>query len=441
MKKKVKSNQVIDTKIQSRNKVTTLRTGKSISSYKFEIAISNKKSLIGELSRPEMEMIYRLYTTEGANLQLRTIAREFTQYSLEDLKRILKAFKITKASCALAPHQLEEMTTDEASEYALRIKEKTFVKKIEEDKVKFNESKVKELLKETTLLKEELKSSNALLRDVNFKNLPTFQKPVYNSGKNDLVIYLSDMHIGAYVNEEGVYENEYSKEITSERLNKIYKSICNLAELNSITVFNLGDAIDGFNRSTTRPEHNHDLPQNMSNREQIRNYIELMYSFFKSLSYLNVPVKFVSVCESNHGGDNEYAATLALSALLEHSGIKTHVANKPIEHLKIGNTTFIYLHGKDNRNMFKNFPLVVNPMVENYFNEYIMRNQLTGKIVVVKGDLHQSATTSGKFFTYKSVGSLFGASNWIHANFGKTEWACDYSLLCGSLRLDGIIEE
>ena len=70
-----------------------------------------------------------------------------------------------------------------------------------------------------------------------------------------------------------------------------------------------------------------------------------------------------------------------------------------------------------------------------------MRNQLTGKIVVVKGDLHQSATTKGKFFTYKSVGSLFGASNWIHANFGKTEWACDYSLLCGSLRLDGVIEE
>ena len=47
--------------------------------------------------------------------------------------------------------------------------------------------------------------------DVNFKNLPTFQKPVYNSGKNDLIIYLSDIHIGAYVNEEGVYENEYSK--------------------------------------------------------------------------------------------------------------------------------------------------------------------------------------------------------------------------------------
>ena len=57
--------------------------------------------------------------------------------------------------------------------------------------------------------------------------------------------------------------------------------------------------------------------KNMSNREQIRNYIELMYSFFKSLSHLNVPIKFVSVCESNHGGDNEYAATLALSTLLE----------------------------------------------------------------------------------------------------------------------------
>ena len=56
------------------------------------------------------------------------------------------------------------MTIDEASDYSLRIKEKTFVKKLKKIKSSLMNQKVKELLKETTLLKEELKSSNALLR-------------------------------------------------------------------------------------------------------------------------------------------------------------------------------------------------------------------------------------------------------------------------------------
>ena len=60
--------------------------------------------------------------------------------------------------------------------------------------------------------------------------------------------------------------------------------------------------------------------------------------------------------------------------------------------------------------------------------------------IVVKGDLHQSATTYGKRFVYKSVGSLFGSSDWIHKNFGFTRAACDYSIIDDNLNiLDGRI--
>ena len=91
--------------------------------------------------------------------------------------------------------------------------------------------------------------------------------------------------------------------------------------------------------------------------------------------------------------------------------------------------------------MFKNFPLILDTNTENKINNYLDAFNLSGKINFIKGDLHQSATTYGKFFVYKSVASLFGASNWIHANFGKTEWGCDYSLLDGNVRQDGLIRE
>ena len=61
---------------------------------------------------------------------------------------------------------------------------------------------------------------------------------------------------------------------------------------------------------------------------------------------------------------------------------------------------------------------------------------------MVKGDLHQSATSYGKLFKYKSVGSLFGSSTWVMANFGFTKWCCDFTLIDedGDM-IDGIIKD
>ena len=61
------------------------------------------------------------------------------------------------------------------------------------------------------------------------------------------------------------------------------------------------------------------------------------------------------------------------------------------------------------------------------------------KVVFVKGDLHQSSTTYGRRFTYKSVGSLFGSSEWIHKNFGNTLACTDYSIVDGAKIIDGRI--
>ena len=90
--------------------------------------------------------------------------------------------------------------------------------------------------------------------------------------------------------------------------------------------------------------------------------------------------------------------------------------------------------------MFKNLPLTLDVKTENFINEYLDNKQIFGnKVVFVKGDLHQSATTYGRRFTYKSVGSLFGSSEWIHKNFGNTPACTDYSIIDGTKIIDGRI--
>lgn len=92
--------------------------------------------------------------------------------------------------------------------------------------------------------------------------------------------------------------------------------------------------------------------------------------------------------------------------------------------------------------MYKNLPLTLDIKTENFINEYLDSKHISGNIVFVKGDLHQSAITYGRRFTYKSVSSLFGSSEWIHKNFGNTPWGCDYSIVDNKGRmLDRLVRE
>ena len=86
--------------------------------------------------------------------------------------------------------------------------------------------------------------------------------------------------------------------------------------------------------------------------------------------------------------------------------------------------------------MFKNLPLYLNDKTENYINQYIDFNRLSGNISFIKGDLHQSSTGYGYKFRYKNVASFFGSSEWIQDNFGGAQDAVDFDILDG----DSILE-
>ena len=106
-----------------RAKIEYLRDeNNKIKYYSYKIFKRNKPSLVGKLTREEMNSIYRLYSYYGASLTQRQISRFFPDLSLIDFKRILRAFNITKASSPFAPHMIEEKSQEELMEIQLREK-------------------------------------------------------------------------------------------------------------------------------------------------------------------------------------------------------------------------------------------------------------------------------------------------------------------------------
>lgn len=411
-----------------------------ISKYSFKIYKRDEKPLEGTLSREQMELIYRNYSSEGANLTQKTVSRDFP-YTISDFKKILRAFRITKASVPFPQHMLEEKDPDELSELLVQQKEIDFIKRYEQNKGNYFKNKYNELVIDHQKLKDAYNKAEYLTKKV---DPAKFVVKTNVNGNKSIMVYLSDMHIGSYVSEEGLYDNHYDEAEVNRRLNKVLEEISKYNDLDEIIIINLGDAIDGYNASTTRANSTHILPQNMSNKEQGKVLLRQMSGFFEyiqnNISYNKL--KFYSVGQSNHGGDFEHSIITALAIMLENTGVECKVSTRPIDHFVLQDKTIIFFHGKDNQDQFKNFPLVLNDKTELYIDEYIHRNGLTGEIVAVKGDLHQSATTYGKLFKYKSVGSLFGSSNWIHANFGSTRWCCDFTVIDekGNM-LDGIIKD
>lgn len=436
------SNQTIEESFEERNIASSIREGenitidgksiKKITSYKFKILIKDKPAFEGELSRTEMELIHKLYSSEGANVQIKSLAREFPQYTQQQIKKILRAFCITKACSPLAPHQIEEMSIDEAVSFSVRMKENSIIKKVEEERIRYNEQRVKELTKEILNLKDKQYQLKNILGEINYPNNPI--KFNFKSKSRTLIISLSDIHVGAAVSNDSIYYNEWNEEELNNRMEFIIKSLSKFVdEIDNIVVFNLGDSLDGYKGETTRGGHL--LPQNMNDKEQVKVFIRQMLQFFDNLyETFNVPMSYYCVGESNHDGDYGWLANEKLASMLEikYPNMPVEIFDKYIDFIDVNGTMFILSHGKDNKDMFRNLPLVLDVNTESKINEFIDYYGLQSvcdNIIFVKGDLHQSALTHGKKFSYWSVGSIFGASEWIHKNMGNSKAYCDYAIL------------
>lgn len=254
------------------------------------------------------------------------------------------------------------------------------------------------------------------------------------SNEKALMIHTSDKHIGASVT-NSIFENKFDGDTIQERMNSILDEVKYLVSVygkfDKIYFNDLGDAMDGYNGQTTRGGHK--LPQNMSNQEQFDTFVKTTCDFFDQIVNLNLANNYAYICvnDSNHAADFAYCANRAIQIYLNcrYPQIEVKLMTKFIEHYKYGNHTFMLCHGKDKEDMKHGMPLKINSKVENYIIQYIEYHQLKGTLHFIKGDLHASNTELLRKFRYVNVLSLFGASKWIHNNFGNSNSGCSFDVV------------
>ncbi len=274
---------------------------------------------------------------------------------------------------------------------------------------------------------------------VTSSDIPTIIIPkIKDKNQKALVFWVADEHVGASVT-DGLYANEWNKSEYFNRKSKILEVADEQFKIHGafdkIILANLGDSLDGFNGQTTRGGHK--LPQNMSNKEAIKTYVEVNRIIIDELVSNNYTDKHVlyNVENSNHGGLGwDAAANYALEMYLKtkYPSIKMHGFDKLIESFSYGVNDFHLTHGKDDTYMKRNFPLHLETKIESFIKEYLDENDFKDKTRpqhVVKGDLHQFATQQGKFFNYTNIPSLFGGSAWVSLNFGKSKAGFCYSIV------------
>jgi hypothetical protein len=413
---------------------------KQIKEYFYDIKVSNYNNVKGFFTRSEMETVYKLYSNlDGAGLTQRAVARYFPTITFRDFKRILKAFNITKSSAPIAPHQLEELEIDKVAELIFKNKENLALERLESERNKQTEQVLRKTRKELIDLKREFSNIQKLTANINFDNIKPFTiEPIDIDEELGLIIYLSDMHIGAFNNNRKTLynDNNYNKDTVLERLQQIIEEIQNKVNtygvFDKIIVINLGDALDGYDGKTTRGGHI--LPQNMDNETQFMVFIEAITSFIETLHIKNFgnSIEYYSVNGGNHDGSFGWVANKSLELYFSarYPEMKVRIFDKFIDVMEYGQHTFILTHGKDDSDKKFGFPMYMNDKTENYFNQFLDNNGIyKDNIHIISGDLHQSTSFWGKRFRYKKVASLFGSSKWIQHNFGNTKAATNYDIV------------
>jgi hypothetical protein len=412
--------------------------------YTYQIKNKYGELVKGNISTTTMDKILSLYTNEGLKLTQRQVFRELLDeldLDFHTFQKILKAFSITKASIPFGFHELEEKGVEEKVADTFRTKEKLFFKRIEAERYKHIESNYLKLLQEHTNLKNRFKNVSEWIKTISLEDVDPYKfKIINNTTDKALIVVLSDLHMGAMVTEDSLYDNNYDVKEVYRRFEVILNHIINLSKdigvFDRIILVNLGDALDGFDNSTIR-HHGHQLPQNLTNKQQFESYVKLMKDFVEELYEHEIAenIDFYSVNEGNHDGINGFIANRLLEEFfkIKYPGMIALTFDRFIDFINYGEHTILFSHGKDGKDMTRGYPLFLDDKTENKINEFLDNyfdvSLYNKNVVFVKGDLHQSANSYGKRFQYKSVGSLFGSSTWSQLNFGLAKPVCEYMIL------------
>lgn len=406
--------------------------------YTFEIHRRESPTFNGKLDRKEMETIYRLYSIYGCNLTQKIVSREFPQFTFVEFKRILRAFNIYKANSEFAPHVIEEKSEEELINLHNQNKENNVLRKIEKDQLAEANKLINKLAKENLELKKNSGEFH-FVEDVEIKPYKISSK--YSTDK-DLVLHLSDIHVGACCNSGSLYTNNWNEDELERRLDAIINEIGdNFGTVNTIVLNMLGDYLDGMDGMTSRRDHV--MPQNMDNREQFNVFIRQMLSFIGQLSYYCSKIIIYAVPEGNHGGTADYMAIKALEYAVgrKFPDIEFTVFEKYYGYYKFRGHSYVIEHGKDGRFMNKAMPLNLNDQASVMIRDWLDAEGIQESGVhIIKGDLHSNNLNSCRKFDYRNVLSLFGNSDYSMMNYPTNSYGISYDLFVGNTRTIGTFE-
>ena len=397
-----------------------------ITQYHIHYPVKDSTPFDTTLTRQDAETIFGLYTYYGGNITARNVANEFPKYTLTEIKRIFRVFKLTKDSIFAPPHLMEELNEEQLSQYRMHLKEKAAFKYCDAKMERDFTNQIKKMASEINQLSDVQNTVKTLLDPIEYEKV--LIKPKTETNYLTGIICLSDLHVGAYNTPEGYLNMPESNEAEiNRRFDKIIKELRH-KRWERVVVLNLGDSIDSYRKMTTSMTHQ--LPCIYSDREIATMYMRIMLRFFNQLSQIFNKVEYCSIGSGNHSGDYGWLCDIALSQQLSNIGVSAYVSNNEIDNININNISFIFLHGKAqaNKGQFKGFPLNLNEKTQCWFNDFFADtdlNLLENK-VVLKGDLHQFSINSVSSFDYINCPSLYGSSTYIVSNFGYTKWGCAY---------------
>lgn len=277
-------------------------------------------------------------------------------------------------------------------------------------------------------VREVLESINRLSKRI--KQIDKFNiKKIDKTNNLTLAIYTSDKHIGSTQDTNDMYKNVSNYE------SKMYDIACTILKLRKqfgifqdLIYFDLGDALDGYNRKTTRGGH--ELEQDLNNREQFDKLVDTEIKFIKTIIENNVAKKYkaIATTNDNHSGDFSYFAwRLVFDYIQQVYDIDTKISVDFLNFETIGRHSIVYTHGKDVKYRKNGLPLNLDNKTEIFIKQFILQHNLSN-VRVVKGDLHQSSFNRGKWFDYINISSLIANTSYTTTNFGSNSAGFYYEI-------------
>lgn len=408
-----------------KNEILRDTDGKIIG-YRYNIKRKSGKNLIGTFSRDDMERLCNLYSSYGQNLTGKQVSIEFPGLAYADFQRIRNSFLIYKYGCPFAPHTIEESTEEELRNLATELKAQGLVRKLEKDQLKETVKASKLVFEENKKLKNNLDIITSSTK-FDISGLPII-KPLDNLTYRDttLVLHLSDLHIGAKLNSDSLFNNDWNEKELVRRLTSVINFVKNL-QPSKVVINMLGDMLDGMDNQTARRDHF--MPQNMDNKEQFNVFIKTLSWFIMTIKKLTNELFIYSVPSGNHDGDFGYISTKCLQATLQDKVDKFIVFDKFIGSYTLNNHTYVIMHGKDPKFMKKPLPLKLDDKSNVWLRNYLDRENINGNnIHIIKGDLHSSAYEETYKFDYRNCLSLFGDSDYSQMNYPSNGYGVSYDL-------------